>query len=517
MCSPFSSPEGFSTILEVPNLEHWIADIPTVDELLDRAFWHFRFSFDGETYAWRYQFHPVGLPKIEGRVVEEGTDPLLVPADRDVDAAPKTGRSKQEKLADEEFIRGIGRVEGEFHVYDRDREVRRLLPDVQLLDEYLDQQGGIRIYRDGIRVYNYGEPGDDWLGLDLRRVNKPTRKLSRNLIIGALHLTVEDSQDLIEKTNREGFVENAVFRRLRRLVLGVLATLERERLPDKDRIRKHLAKDKSEDELGIEGPLRALDRALAGTELYERCRPHLKKVKRRYEDMRENLLRPAISSLNLSLLFHEVERGVRELLNAVRSRQSPEQLERQARDMAQLLEDFSKVLRRHEKKRHPIGQVVDQARRINVIRFKTHKVALKCDLSLEKEPGFEASFPFGLVLGALNNLIDNAIYWLSVRWPEVEGSWESSPRRICITETRDLEGGPALVVADTGPGFRDAPENLVRPFYTRKPEGMGLGLYYINLVMELCGGRLLFPQAGDVALPEGFDGAVVALQFPEID
>ena len=44
---------------------------------------------------------------------------------------------------------------------------------------------------------------------------------------------------------------------------------------------------------------------------------------------------------------------------------------------------------------------------------------------------------------------------------------------------------------------------------------MGLGLYYANLVMELSGGSLLFPAPGDVELPEGFDGAVVALQFPE--
>ena len=42
---------------------------------------------------------------------------------------------------------------------------------------------------------------------------------------------------------------------------------------------------------------------------------------------------------------------------------------------------------------------------------------------------------------------------------------------------------------------------------------MGLGLYYANLAMELNSGRLVFPQPGDVELPEGFDGAVVALVF----
>jgi hypothetical protein len=45
---------------------------------------------------------------------------------------------------------------------------------------------------------------------------------------------------------------------------------------------------------------------------------------------------------------------------------------------------------------------------------------------------------------------------------------------------------------------------------------MGLGLYYANMVMELTGGRILFPQKAEVDLPDIFDGAVIALQFPEI-
>ena len=77
-----------------------------------------------------------------------------------------------------------------------------------MVTEYLDDNGGGRVYRDGIRVYNYGEVGEDWLGLDIRRVNAPTRKISQNIILGAIHLSLKSSTGLIEKTNREGFVEN---------------------------------------------------------------------------------------------------------------------------------------------------------------------------------------------------------------------------------------------------------------------------------------------------------------------
>jgi nitrogen fixation/metabolism regulation signal transduction histidine kinase len=77
----------------------------------------------------------------------------------------------------------------------------------------------------------------------------------------------------------------------------------------------------------------------------------------------------------------------------------------------------------------------------------------------------------------------------------------------------DLLGSPAIIVADNGPGFSDEPDTLIRPFFSRRPDGMGLGLYYANLVMELNGGRLAFPDAEEAEIPAEFDGAVVALLF----
>jgi signal transduction histidine kinase len=512
ICSPFQSPDSFSVELRVPGREDDLKGIPDVKDLLDRAFWHFNFAFDGSTYSWTYEFRPTGL-KLQGRTIQDLSDKLLLPENLGPGDAGVKGR--KEIVASGVTLEGIGPIRGELYVFDRDKAVLRQLPESRFQEDFLDQQAGIRIYRDGIRVYNYGEPGDDWLGLDLRRVNRPTRKLSRNLVLGAIHLNLESSTLLNERTSREGFVDNDALFRLKKVVFGVLATLERERIPDKARVRQLLAKEESEDERGIRGPLEALKRELISARVYDRCERHVLALERRYNEMKESLLRPAVSSLNIALVFHEMERGVRELLRAVKNREDPGQLERQAGDMAQLLDDFSKLLRQDEKKPHSIAEVVDQLRRINLHRFRLHRIALQGDLSMEATSGFEAFFSFGLVLGALNNLIDNAIYWLHVRWTEEPANWENSPRRICIKESRDFEGGPCLIVADSGPGFRDDPSELIRPFFTRRPEGMGLGLYYANMVMELMGGRLLFPSRGDVELPGDFDGAIVALQFPE--
>lgn len=58
------------------------------------------------------------------------------------------------------------------------------------------------------------------------------------------------------------------------------------------------------------------------------------------------------------------------------------------------------------------------------------------------------------------------------------------------------------------------PDEMILPFRTLKPSGMGIGLYYASLVMETIGGKLLFPEIHDLGLPEAYDGACVALVFP---
>ena len=95
------------------------------------------------------------------------------------------------------------------------------------------------------------------VNLDLRRVNSPTRNISRNIVIGSVNLKLETSLQLQEKTNREGFVVNAAFRHLKQMVLGALAVFETERQIDK---RKQLSTGKPTEGVagGITKPIEQL-------------------------------------------------------------------------------------------------------------------------------------------------------------------------------------------------------------------------------------------------------------------
>lgn len=121
---------------------------------------------------------------------------------------------------------------------------------------------------------------------------------------------------------------------------------------------------------------------------------------------------------------------------------------------------------------------------------------------------FTAKCSRRLVISTIVNILDNSIWWLDNKW-----GGQPNKKKIYIGTTNDLSGGPAIVIADNGPGFSDPPEYLVEPFITRKEDGMGLGLHLASEVMKAQKGRLVFPDAGDIDLRPSYNGAVVALVF----
>ena len=501
--SPFSEPEGFSASLVVPGRELWTIDIPDVKSILARATWKFKFQLvDGE-YNWSYEFNRIPILKLEGREVVKTGDKLLV---------PQRG-GKDRVVADADFQQGIGPVSGEFYVYDRDREFLRLLTESKLFTDYLDENGGVRVYRDGIRVYNYGEPTDDWLGLDLRRVNLPTRSISRNIIVGAVHLSLATSTELVEKTNREGFVEVDALSRLKDIVLGALVTLEAERQRDKETIRSLTGKATDPETEKIRKPLDELRNVVKREGLEPKLSKYIDKIEHDYDDMQRTLLHAGMSGINLAVIFHEVERGVRTLHKAIQGRESLANVEEQSAGLMSLLDGFATVLRRDDGSVQSARKAIDRARKNNALRFGYHHVKFEAPILEAALGDFEAQMSFGLVVGAIGNLIDNALYWVRVRWPDVPETAKTTPRRIYAGVSRDLEEGPAIIIADNGPGLTDSAERVVTPFFTRRPGGMGLGLYYVNMVMELNGGLLRFLEPNEIELPAGYDGTIAALIF----
>jgi signal transduction histidine kinase len=122
-----------------------------------------------------------------------------------------------------------GPVRIRLFVFDLEGEALARIGPRMEVRAWLREWTGVSVYRDGFRVWPYGEPHDDWLRLDQRRVNNPVEHLSNNQVIGFIDIGRDLNPDLMDQTNREGLIHNDAFEDLRRLAYFVLQAIEAER------------------------------------------------------------------------------------------------------------------------------------------------------------------------------------------------------------------------------------------------------------------------------------------------
>ena len=103
------------------------------------------------------------------------------------------------------------------------------------------------------------------------------------------------------------------------------------------------------------------------------------------------------------------------------------------------------------------------------------------DLEVEAVPG--------LLNTSVLNLVDNAIYWLRAKKNILRQEMQDFVPKIIIEIGLNTENKPFLKVSDNGTGFTDPFELLTEPYYSKKLDGLGLGLYLVNEIMIRFGGR----------------------------
>lgn len=100
------------------------------------------------------------------------------------------------------------------------------LPEVK---NWLKQFGGVHIYHNSLRVIPYGNPGNDWLQINVRRAQSPEERPSTNTSIG--RISISDTRELIrEKTDRSGFIEGETFLELKMFAQDALEWMASRRM-----------------------------------------------------------------------------------------------------------------------------------------------------------------------------------------------------------------------------------------------------------------------------------------------
>lgn len=395
-----------------------------------------------------------------------------------------------------------GPIEIELRVWDRDElgnVVQKTHSTIKDIRRDLDAVAGINIYRDGFRVLPYGEPQDDWLRLDLRRVQNPTLRLSNNQIYGVVLISADANPKLRDQSNREGLDENQAVQDLRDVMSELLARLETLRYSARPRegkktgkpvgglfggfdlgplteyVAKHLPQDKQAQALLEKTELQF------GTQLKE-----IQTVLGRYQRLAtlgqliDHVLhegRQPIATINseAALGLDDVKRADALGANFVSKASGRYTVIRKQGDVLAVafkrMEPFGgrrrgrpTQLYLEEIIRDAFGIFSDDISRLNV------KASLPRTQTLVRVDPAELQ-------EVVINLVQNSLYWLE--------QVNESKREIEVAVQRKGPEHVEIRFSDSGPGVpEENRDNIFEPYFSTKPEGIGLGLSIVGEIVS---------------------------------
>jgi len=404
----------------------------------------------------------------------------------------------------------------------RFRELSATKREVQ---DWLAVFGGVHLYHRDVRVSPYGDPGHDWLDMNLSRARSPELRPSTNTSVG--RVVVSGSEELlIQKTDRSGFIENQAFQELRRFAMDALAWMARERLRDRERKRQEGRVAASK---GVQRASNSLAQAVI--ELPASQRVSVERAVQRFERAHQRQTRELQNEVELyrtlatvgttvAMFAHESRKPVELVLQMTRS------IERRGRralgdqydatlaepvavinQSADALQSYAAVplelLQRNKRRtgRVEINSVVEDMARLFRPFFKTAGVQVDLDL-VDPSPALRGSI--ASVESIVANLITNALNAVSSR------TQQKRARRVAIRT--DFSGGRiVLQVLDSGPGINDiALGDIWLPGETTTPDGTGLGLTIVRDSVSDLGGTAVAVEHGE------FGGAEFLIELPAL-
>lgn len=390
--------------------------------------------------------------------------------------------------------------------------------DTSTYQDFIRPNTGIKVFRDGFRVLPYGNYDNDWLGMDMRRVKRFENNVSRNQVIGTIEISLETNPKLIDKTDREGLIDNNEFKDFRSLILTALTAFQNERYPDKRRVKELTGRTRDEKSVRTvfarnmallsntisDDPKLSNEVKLQTRQLIEEARTALDSILAEHE---QPLLVAASIGLTYMMPTHEARRELHEAMKLLRNEIDAKSFsEEKARPILALLRQTDKTIQgigrlmqqTRAEEVFKLEDSVDDAIELMDFRFKRNSISLKKEVRQKLETrGSER-----LVAIVLLNLLDNSLYWLLRNKPD--------QRNVKIVVT-SVDENPAIIVSDTGPGFVDDIKVLTLPFFTRKPQGMGLGLYISDRIAQMNGGHLRI--FGHNEFTDLYSGANIGIVF----
>lgn len=522
MLSPNNDEDNFQILLDFRN--QWLDDLPEIRQVLNAAPYKLTAKLDSQyNLTFEYHFALQNNSAIGQRRIDKHSENQIIKNKYQSNVKEQLRQSfrsffaKNKEIATEEIdayaevlldnAASFGTLRLEVYSYDLDAQsLRDTMPDSSLIKDLLKEQAGIKVFKGDLRVYDYGEPGNDWLGFDLKRVQNK-EWFSNNQVIGFVYLDPSHSGALVEKTNREGFIANAAFEKFILCLEFIFNEFKVERSVDR---RKWLEFNQKVTPNSFEGNIKAFKETVRNAGIpnekeKERIIEEASKLEKRYEQDKTALLIPAGVGMTASFAIHEIEKLVPRLQISVKENPLDSlKLKNQVNELNDYVNGILSILRKGGIKNILLAETIEQAVKNYELRLQMRKVSISINVAQDIT---EIKCDKRLLITMLMNLMDNSIYWLETVYKSNKGIYISAVK---------VDAGVSIIVADNGPGFKDNIEDIVRPFFSRKNGGIGIGMYMIDTAMMQFGKlNIIYDKQEliDRNIPEMYDGAAVELLF----
>lgn len=515
--SPFQeSNQQFKIDFRLQQNPEWLDGLPHWNDIKEHALFKFSVKIRGsEITKFNYDFMPFDniKHKINAKKLTLENSSFLSNHRNLYDDTEKQYVNLSDQRAQ------VGEVSFSGYIFDLDTPTLKLgsIENINNFKKYLKNHTGIKVFRDGLRIYDYGEPENDWLNLDKRRFNSPTKGLSNSLIVAAVNLQREKSADLIEKTNREGFVENTAYLNLKKALNHVISILENIRYVDKLNLKKALdtGETKTPSQL-VDEAINYVEKEVSDENVKKEIVRYFNKVDSDLEQVKSTLLNAAGIGLSLAVVVHEAEKRIRLVSRIARAEGASPELLDNVKKLSKLIERYTSIIRASPTKFQSILPALKDLEMDIDLRKEEHNVEVILNYELANKD-LKVTHSRSIMSKILPNLIDNSIYWLDHKYDVLGFDGE---KKIYIDLQEDENYG-YIIIADNGLGFQDIyMDTITEPFVTYKPKsnGMGLGLHIAQQAMFKQGGDILFPENSEFTIPSEFkDGALVVLRFDKKD